>query len=54
MARSMHIVLRFVTGIVCTALVLKFIGITWADVDFFVKHGLGTFFEVVRQFKQFV
>ena len=50
MGRGIHVVLRFVVGVVSIALVLKFLGISWNDVDYFIKHGLKSAFEIFGMF----
>ena len=50
MARGVHAAVRFAIGVTFTALVLKFVGITWNDVHYFITNGLKSAFEIFEMF----
>lgn len=51
MFRSIHVVLRALVGIVAIIAFMRFLGVTWSDVDYFVNHGIKNAFKVISSFK---
>ena len=51
MGRGMHIILRFLVGIITITLMLKFFGLSWAELGKMTADGLKGILEIANELK---
>ena len=54
MARALGALVRFVIGIICITVVMRFFGVTWGDIGSIAQDGFRTLFETAKVVKGYM
>lgn len=53
MGRTLHVILRFLVGIVAITIMLHFFGLSWTDIGRMTAEGLHGIFDILNSLKEF-